>query len=249
MFTALVTHRLAVTKSAKATTTWPWVLQHLATCLFSHGGVVFKSLAMVAIVANTVYLGWAADHNDSWCEGLHIFSCISVQTSKTLKKKVNIAIQSIHITHITYHITHNACQPRVGTCTLCEVETSVAFFGQGAEQLETIARPTGGSHFPLCRHRSSDRRVEGIRVHPRRNHRFRCPENDRSVLILVFICFHLLFLFFMSPGDSNRSCPETRCLSAGLWVQFLSFELWRNSPGCNINQQRATSTMGSQWAT
>ena len=48
---------------------------------------MFKSLAMVAIVANTVYLGWAADHNDSWCEGLHIFSRISVQTSKTLKKK------------------------------------------------------------------------------------------------------------------------------------------------------------------
>ena len=87
MFTALVTHRLAVTKSTKATT-WPLVLQHLATCFSSHGGVVFKSLAMVAIVANTVYLGWAADHNDSWCEGLHIFSRISVQTNKTLKKKL-----------------------------------------------------------------------------------------------------------------------------------------------------------------
>jgi hypothetical protein len=118
MFTALVTHRLAVTKSAKATTTWPLVLQQLATSFSSHGGVVFKSLAMVAIVANTVYLGWAADHNDSWCEGLHIFSRISVQTSKTLKKKVNLAILSIHVTHIT----HNTCQPSVGTCTLCEVE-------------------------------------------------------------------------------------------------------------------------------
>jgi len=52
---------------------------------------VFKSLAMVAIVANTVYLGWAADHNDSWCEGLHIFSRISVQTSKTLKKKSKLS--------------------------------------------------------------------------------------------------------------------------------------------------------------
>jgi len=54
--------------------TWNDAIRHLQTPqegpLIERvaSGVVFKSLAMVAIVANTVYLGWAADHNvqNSW---------------------------------------------------------------------------------------------------------------------------------------------------------------------------------------
>ena len=63
---------------------------------------MFKSLAMVAIVANTVYLGWAADHNDSWCEGFQF------RQARLFKKIVNLTIQS----------THDTCQPSVGTSLL-----------------------------------------------------------------------------------------------------------------------------------
>ena len=67
MFAAVTSLRCNKRSYNTATTTWP----HLAIFFCNIAGVVFKSLAMVAIVANTVYLGWAADHNDSWYEGLH----------------------------------------------------------------------------------------------------------------------------------------------------------------------------------